>query len=149
MVDTPGDNVLSEFSSVVDTVQRAVETRRQLRSRNAGLPGGCRMQFASGSTWRRRDFETRLLYGDGVNIAARRERLAEAPYSDHRPACGGYDWVSCLGPALRPGGNGCGESLVSVLAGEGGDHLDFTQELPRKLLPTRTEVPQTTSHKKH
>src|SRR5215475_5146388 len=44
--------------------------------------------------------------------------------------------AASLGSALRPGGNGCGESLVSVL-GDSGDHPDFTQELPRKLLPTR------------
>src|SRR6266404_2942886 len=38
VVDAPGDNVLAEFSSVVDAVQCAVEIQRELRSRNAALP---------------------------------------------------------------------------------------------------------------
>src|SRR5262245_64895648 len=48
VVDTPGDNVLSEFPSVVDAVQCAVKIQRELQSRNAGLPATRRMQFRIG-----------------------------------------------------------------------------------------------------
>ncbi len=77
VVDTAGDNVLSEFPSVVDAVQCAVEIQRQLRSRNAGLPVGRRMQFRIGINLGDVIVETGRLYGDGVNIAARLEGLAE------------------------------------------------------------------------
>src|SRR5512132_2571089 len=48
VVDAPGDNVLVEFSSVVDAVQCAVEIQRELRLRNADLPASRRMQFRIG-----------------------------------------------------------------------------------------------------
>ena len=48
VVDAPGDNVLAEFSSVVDAVQCAFEIQGELRSRNAGLPFARRMQFRIG-----------------------------------------------------------------------------------------------------
>ena len=77
VVDTPGDNVLAEFPSVVDTVRCAVEIQRQLQSRNAVLPAVRRMQFRIGINLGDVIVETGRLYGDGVNIAARLEGLAE------------------------------------------------------------------------
>ena len=77
VVDTPGDNVLAEFPSVVDTVRCAVEIQRQLQSRNAALPAARRMQFRVGINLGDVIVETGRLYGDGVNIAARLEGLAE------------------------------------------------------------------------
>ena len=77
VVDTPGDNVLAEFPSVVDTVRCAVEIQRQLQSRNAALPAARRMQFRIGINLGDVIVETGRLYGDGVNIAARLEGLAE------------------------------------------------------------------------
>jgi adenylate cyclase len=77
VVDTPGDNVLAEFPSVVDAVQCAVEIQRQLQSRNAALPAARRMQFRIGINLGDVIVETERLYGDGVNIAARLEGLAE------------------------------------------------------------------------
>jgi class 3 adenylate cyclase len=77
VVDAPGDNVLAEFSSVVHAVQCAVVTQRELRSRNAALPDSRRMQFRIGINLGDVIVEDQRLYGDGVNIAARVERLAE------------------------------------------------------------------------
>jgi adenylate cyclase len=77
VVDAPGDNVLAEFSSVVDAVQGAVEIQRELRGRNADLPPARRMQFRIGINLGDVIHEGPRLYGDGVNIAARLEGLAE------------------------------------------------------------------------
>jgi adenylate cyclase len=77
VVDTPGDNVLAEFSSVVDAVQCAVEIQSELRSRNASLPEARRMHFRIGINLGDVIVEGQRLYGDGVNIAARLEGLAE------------------------------------------------------------------------
>jgi adenylate cyclase len=77
VVDAPGDNVLAEFSSVVDAVESAVEIQRELRSRNATRPVTRRMQFRMGINLGDVIVEGPRLYGDGVNIAARLEGLAE------------------------------------------------------------------------
>ena len=77
VVDAPGDNVLAEFSSVVDAVQCAVEIQRELGSRNAALPAARRMRFRIGINLGDVIVEGERLYGDGVNIAARLESLAE------------------------------------------------------------------------
>jgi adenylate cyclase len=77
VVDAPGDNVLAEFSSVVDAVRCAVEVQRELRSRNAALPDARRMRFRIGINLGDVIVEGERLYGDGVNIAARLESLAE------------------------------------------------------------------------
>ena len=78
VVDAPGDNVLAEFPSVVDAVQCAVEIQGELGSRNADLPVSRRMQFRIGINLGDVIVEGQRLYGDGVNIAARMEGLAEA-----------------------------------------------------------------------
>ena len=77
VVDAPGDNVLAEFGSVVDAVQCAVEIQRELRSRNATLPESRRMLFRIGINLGDVIVDGARLYGDGVNIAARLEGLAE------------------------------------------------------------------------
>jgi adenylate cyclase len=48
VVDSPGDNVLAEFASVVDAVRCAVETQKQIAERNADLPENRRMLFRIG-----------------------------------------------------------------------------------------------------
>ena len=48
VVDAPGDNLLAEFSSVVDAVQCAVEVQKELKGRNAGVPEERRMEFRIG-----------------------------------------------------------------------------------------------------
>jgi adenylate cyclase len=78
VVDSPGDNVLAEFASVVDAVRCAVETQRQITERNANLPENRRMLFRIGVNLGDIVDEGDRIYGDGVNIAARLESLAEA-----------------------------------------------------------------------
>jgi adenylate cyclase len=77
VVDAPGDNVLAEFSSVVDAVQCSVEIQRELRARNAALDDARRMPFRIGINLGDVIVEDQRLYGDGVNIAARVESLAQ------------------------------------------------------------------------
>jgi len=48
VVDSPGDNLLAEFASVVDAVQCAVEIQRELNTRNADLPEARKMEFRIG-----------------------------------------------------------------------------------------------------
>jgi len=78
VVDSPGDNVLAEFASVVDAVKCAVETQNQIAERNADLPENRRMLFRIGVNLGDIVDEGDRIYGDGVNIAARLEGLAEA-----------------------------------------------------------------------
>jgi adenylate cyclase len=77
VVDSPGDNVLAEFASVVDAVRCAVETQKQIAERNADLPENRRMLFRIGVNLGDIVDEGDRIYGDGVNIAARLESLAE------------------------------------------------------------------------
>jgi adenylate cyclase len=77
VVDSPGDNLLAEFASVVDAVQCAVAIQRELHARNTALPPQRRMQFRLGINLGDVIAEGDRIYGDGVNIAARLEGLAE------------------------------------------------------------------------
>jgi len=77
VVDSPGDNLLAEFGSVVDAVQCAVEIQQILKAKNAELPENRRMQFRIGVNLGDVIEEGERIYGDGVNIAARIEGLAE------------------------------------------------------------------------
>src|SRR5207249_5231737 len=77
VVDSPGDNLLAEFASVVDAVRCAVEIQQELKPRNAELPDQRKMEFRIGINLGDVVVEGERLYGDGVNIAARLESLAE------------------------------------------------------------------------
>lgn len=77
VVDSPGDNLLAEFASALDAVQCAVEIQRELKSRNTALPPHRKMEFRIGINVGDVVVEGQRLYGDGVNIAARLEGLAE------------------------------------------------------------------------
>jgi len=77
IVTAPGDAVLAEFNSVVDAVQCAVAVQKELAARNAELPENQRMQFRIGINLGDVIEEGGNLYGDGVNIAARLEALAD------------------------------------------------------------------------
>jgi adenylate cyclase len=77
VIDSPGDNLLAEFTSVVDAVQCAVATQKELHARNAELPEHRRMQFRIGVNLGDVIEEESRIYGDGVNIAARLESLAD------------------------------------------------------------------------
>jgi adenylate cyclase len=78
IVGTAGDSLLAEFASVVDAVQCAVEIQQVLRAKNALLPETRRMDFRIGVNLGDVIEEGDSIYGDGVNIAARLESLAEA-----------------------------------------------------------------------
>jgi adenylate cyclase len=77
VVDSPGDNVLAEFASVVDAVQCAVAVQKEFQARNAELPENRRMEFRIGINLGDVIQEGERIYGDGVNIAARLESLAD------------------------------------------------------------------------
>jgi TolB-like protein/class 3 adenylate cyclase/predicted Zn-dependent protease len=78
VVDTTGDNLLAEFKSAVDAVNCSVEIQRELAERNTELPYERRMEFRIGVNVGDVVEEEDRIYGDGVNIAARVEGLAEA-----------------------------------------------------------------------
>ena len=78
IVDTAGDSVLATFESVIEAVEAAVEIQRVLAVRNEALSGHRKMHFRMGVNLGDiiiRDDGT--IYGDGVNVAARLESLAE------------------------------------------------------------------------
>src|SRR5262249_22428043 len=78
IVGTAGDSVLAEFASVVDAVLCAVVIQQTLKAANAHLPAERRMEFRIGINLGDVMVEGGQIYGDGVNIAARLEALAEA-----------------------------------------------------------------------
>ena len=77
VIDSAGDNVLVEFGSVVDAVQCGVSVQKEFQARNAELPEDRRMEFRIGINLGDVIEEEGRIYGDGVNIAARLEALAE------------------------------------------------------------------------
>ncbi len=77
VVDSPGDNLLAEFGSVVDAVQCAVSIQKEIQTRNENLPENRRMEFRIGINLGDVIEEDDRIYGDGVNIAARLEALAD------------------------------------------------------------------------
>jgi adenylate cyclase len=77
VLDSPGDNLLAEFVSVVDAVQCAVAVQKEIKARNDELPENRKMQFRIGINLGDVIQEKDRIYGDGVNIAARLEGLAE------------------------------------------------------------------------
>ena len=77
VVNAPGDALLAEFESVVDAVKSAVEIQRELTKRNADLPTDRRMEYRMGINLGDVMADGESIYGDGVNIAARLESLAD------------------------------------------------------------------------
>ena len=77
VLDSPGDNLLAEFVSVVAAVQCAVAVQKEISARNTELPQNRRMRFRIGINLGDVIEEESRIYGDGVNIAARLESLAD------------------------------------------------------------------------
>src|SRR5262249_17426581 len=77
VVGSAGDSILAEFTSVVEAVQCAVEIQQTLRDKNNEFPPDQRMGFRIGINLGDVIVEGEQIYGDGVNIAARLESLAE------------------------------------------------------------------------
>ena len=76
VVDSPGDNILAEFASVVDAVNGAIKIQDEIKKSNTVIPGDRRMEFRIGINLGDVIEEEERIYGDGVNIAARVEGLA-------------------------------------------------------------------------
>lgn len=76
VVDAVGDNLMAEFSSVVDAVQSAIAVQKELANQNGALAPERRMEFRIGINVGDVIQEGERIYGDGVNIAARLEKLA-------------------------------------------------------------------------
>ena len=77
VVNAPGDSILAEFESVVDAVNSAAEIQRELAERNEELADHRKMHFRIGVNLGDVLIWEGELFGDGVNIAARLESLAE------------------------------------------------------------------------
>jgi TolB-like protein/class 3 adenylate cyclase len=77
IVETTGDGLLIEFASVVDAVRCAVEVQRAMAERNADVPPDRRIELRMGINLGDIIRDGRDIYGDGVNVAARLEALAE------------------------------------------------------------------------
>ncbi len=77
VVDSPGDNLLAEFASVVDAVRCALEIQERLALHNSKITPKRRMHFRIGINLGDVIIQGNRIYGDGVNIAARIESLAE------------------------------------------------------------------------
>ena len=77
VVDSIGDNLLAEFPSVVEAVQCAVEIQKEIKGRNKDVPEERRMEFRIGVNLGDVVVEGEKVFGDGVNIVARMEKLAE------------------------------------------------------------------------
>ncbi len=77
VVDSPGDNMLAEFASAVDAVQCAVEMQKLLKKENDRLVEDKRLEFRIGVNIGDVVQDENRIYGDGVNIAARIEGLAD------------------------------------------------------------------------
>jgi adenylate cyclase len=77
IVKNTGDGFLAEFASVVDAVRFAAEVQRTMADRNAGTPEDKRITFRMGVNLGDVIAEKDDIYGDGVNVAARLEALAE------------------------------------------------------------------------
>ncbi len=76
-VNSAGDSVLAEFASVVNAVQSAVDIQTTLKAENANTPPERRMEFRIGVHSGDVIVDDEQIYGDGVNVAARLESLAE------------------------------------------------------------------------
>jgi len=103
IVNTWGDAVIAEFPSVVEAVQCAVEIQQEIASQTSNPPGAQQMQFRIGINLGDVMVDGSDIFGDGVNIAARLQELAEpggivvsAPVYDqvHNKLSIGFD---CLG----------------------------------------------------
>jgi adenylate cyclase len=77
VVDTPGDNILAEFSGALNAVNSAIEIQQKLETENAKLPANRRMDFRIGINLGDVLHKEDRIYGDGVNVAARIESLAD------------------------------------------------------------------------
>jgi class 3 adenylate cyclase len=77
IIDTAGDGILAEFASVVHAVECAVAIQKEMAQRNTSVEQSRRMQFRIGINIGDVIFDGVRIYGDGINVAARLEAIAE------------------------------------------------------------------------
>src|SRR5437588_2296825 len=77
VIDTAGDGILAEFPSVVNAVKSAVAIQTKMAERNADIEPARRMQFRIGINIGDVIYDQTRSYGDGINVAARLESIAE------------------------------------------------------------------------
>src|SRR5262245_27757666 len=77
IIDTAGDGILAEFASVVNAVECAVALQKVMTERNASIPTERQMRYRIGVSLGDVIHDEQRVYGDGVNIAARLESIAE------------------------------------------------------------------------
>ena len=77
IIDTAGDGILAEFASVVNAVECAAAIQKIMAERNAEVDPARRMQFRIGVNIGDVIYDEARIYGDGINIAARLEGIAE------------------------------------------------------------------------
>src|ERR1700738_5233637 len=77
IIDTAGDGILAEFASVVNAVKCAVAIQSTMAQRYAGIEPERRMQFRIGINVGDIVYDEARIYGDGINVAARLESIAE------------------------------------------------------------------------
>jgi class 3 adenylate cyclase len=77
IIDTAGDGVLAEFPSVIGAAECAIEMQTIMAARNADVPASRRMLFRIGINLGDVIHDDGRIYGDGINVAARLEGMAE------------------------------------------------------------------------
>jgi class 3 adenylate cyclase/pimeloyl-ACP methyl ester carboxylesterase len=77
IANTAGDSILAEFGSVVDAVTCAIEIQRGMPARNSTIPPGQRIEYRIGINLGDIIAEGSDIFGDGVNVAARLESIAD------------------------------------------------------------------------
>ena len=77
IIDTAGDGILAEFPSVVNAVKCAIAIQSEMTERNAAIDPKHRMQFRIGINIGDVIYDEARIYGDGINVAARLEGIAE------------------------------------------------------------------------
>jgi adenylate cyclase len=139
---TAGDSVLAEFSSVVDALDCAVKMQGALAAANQALREEERLQFRIGINVGDVMIKDGDIFGDGVNIAARLETLAEAGgicisrgVRDHVRKMGRYAFDDLGEQRVKNI-----DQPIRAFRPRGADHVDFTApepSLPISLLPTQ------------
>jgi len=87
IIDTAGDGLFAEFVSVVNAVECALAIQKTMEERNAAVEPERRMKFRIGLNFGDVIADESRIYGDGVNVAARLEGLAEPGGIAYPPAC--------------------------------------------------------------
>ena len=77
VIDTAGDGIMAEFGSVLNALKCALAIQTTMAERNADVPRARRMQFRIGINLGDVIYDETRIYGDGINVAARLEGLAE------------------------------------------------------------------------